>query len=165
MMKFTLVCLSLLAVSLQGREIPSLDFPIPCFEVDRPANEVMEALGFEIQPNGGISATTVFAHVYNTRDWRQVWGQVKRPADTSGGLLPSTTRLRPFVTELAFYDVKPHWLKRGTCTVRLTMDFTGWKETLWAEGRERFRTTGQLEARILDLIRNQVEAKGLLPGK
>lgn len=155
--------LLLLAVPVLAGDSPQVVFPLPCIDVDRPANQVMEALGFDIQPQGGISATTVYAHVYNTRDWRQVWSKVRRPADTAGGFLPVTTRLRPYLVELAFYDFKPDWRQiRGHCRVSLLMDFSGWKETLFAEGRERFKSTGELEARILDLIRNQVAAKGLI---
>ena len=155
--------LLLLSAPLIARDLPEVVFPLPCIDVDRPSYQVMEALGFEIQPQGEISATTLFAHVYNTRDWRQVWGKVRRPADTSGGALAVTTRLRPHSVELAFYDFKPDWRQvRGHCRVAMFVDFSGWKETLFAEGRERFRSTGELEARILDLIRNQVEAKGLI---
>lgn len=162
--------LLLLALSTAAAaDTPKLDLPTSCYEVFWASNEVMRALGFEIQPsaiNGEVGATTIYRHIYNTRDWRQVWGKVRRPADTSGGFLPVTTRLRPHDVEITHADYKKHWADtQGRCEVRLHMDFSGWKETLFAEGRERFKSTGELEARILDLIRNQVEAKGLLEGK
>lgn len=154
------VLLSVLAAAagVGGAQPPVLDMGMSCGEVGWPARDVMRALGFEVQPSGG-GAVWRYAHVYNTRDWRQVWGKTRRPADTSGGLLSVTTRLRPHNVELTLYDYKKRWSDaKGRCEVRLDIDYSGWKETLWAEGYERFRSTGELEARVLDLIRNQVEA-------
>jgi hypothetical protein len=159
--------LLLLALSaLASAEPPELDMPGVCYDKQWPALDVMEALGFEVQPSGGVGATWILRHTYHTRDWRQVWGKVKRPAETSGGLLAVTTRLHPHVTELVFTSYVKDWRDMtGRCKISLLIDYSGWKETLFAEGRERFKSTGELETRILDLIRNQVEAKGLLEGK
>lgn len=157
-MKAAILLSFLTAAAVVAGEKPVLDMPMPCSDVRWPSNTVMESLGFEVQPSGG-GAVWRYAHVYNTSDWRQVWGKVGKPADTSGGLLPVTTRLRPHTVELTLYDYKKHWTDpKCRCEVRLDIDYSGWKETLWAEGHERFRSTGALESRILDLIRNQVEA-------
>jgi hypothetical protein len=161
---------ALLFLMLSGAAIaaapPELDLPGTCHPMQWPALGVMKALGFEVQPSGGTGATWILSHTYNTSDWRQVWGKVKRPAETSGGVLPAVTRLRPYATELIFTSYVKDWRDTtGRCKVSLFVDYSGWKETLFAEGQERFRSTGELESRILDLIRNQVEAKGLLAQK
>ncbi|MCS7042625.1 MAG: hypothetical protein NZR01_07520 [Bryobacteraceae bacterium] len=122
----------------------------------------MRALGFETQPSGG-AATWIYAHAYRTRDWNQVWRQIRRPAETRVGVLGYVAGLRPRFAELTLHDVNVNW-RTGEqhCDVRLAVDYNGYRRGFFTEGPERFRSTGELERKILELIRLQVWANGFL---
>lgn len=156
-----LVALALLCLAALAEE--SMRLPVSCSDVQWPSNEVMNALGFDLQPSGG-GATWIYAHVYRTRDWNQVWRQVKKPAETNLGLLGYVVGLRPRFAELTLSDILVNW-RTGEqhCEVRLAVDYNGYRRGFFTEGQERFRSTGELERKILELIRLQVWAKGLLP--
>ena len=154
----------LLALPSTGEQLPALDLGVPCSSVDWPALDVMEALGFTIQGQGRIGSDVHLRQTYNTKDWSHVWGKVKHPLKSQRGLFVTTSRTRPFETILYFYDYKSDWRSTaGRCKIQLEMDFSGHRETLFTERRERFQSTGELEARILDLIRWQLIAKGVIP--
>jgi hypothetical protein len=155
-----LICfLLLLATSAIADE--AIRLPVSCADVQWPSNEVMRALGFETQPSGG-GATWLYAHAYRTRDWNQVWRQIRRPAETNAGLLGYVAGLRPRFAELTLSDILVNW-RTGEqhCEVRLAVDYNGYRRGFFTEGPERFRSTGELERKILELIRLQVWAKGL----
>lgn len=155
--------ITLLLAIPAAAEVPVLDIPLNCHDAGWTAHEVMKALGFEVQPMGGLSDTWLYRQTYNTRDWRQLWSQVKKPAEGTGGFLTTVTRLRPHDVEVTTSAYKTDWRAiTGRCEVRLDIDYSGHRETLLSEGRDRFRSTGELEARILSLIRWQLIAKGLL---
>ncbi|GIU76771.1 MAG: hypothetical protein KatS3mg005_0009 [Bryobacteraceae bacterium] len=155
--------IALLCLTACAEEVMLL--PVSCAHVQWPSNEVMRALGFETQPSGG-GAAWIYAHAYRTRDWNQVWRQVKRPAETNAGLLGYIAGLRPRFAELTLYDINVDW-RTGEqhCEVRLAVDYNGYRRGFFTEGPERFRSTGELERKILELIRLQVWAKGLLAEK
>lgn len=158
-----LITLALLSMTLLAEE--SMRLPLACGHVDWPSHEVMNALGFDVQPSGG-GATMVYAHAYRTRDWNQVWRQVKKPAETNAGLIGYVAGLRPRFAELTLSDINVNW-RTGEqhCEVRLAVDYNGYRRGFLTEGPERFRSTGELERKILELIRLQVWAKGLLAEK
>lgn len=156
-----LITLALFCMTLLAEE--SMRLPLSCGHVDWPSHEVMSALGFDVQPSGG-GATMIYAHAYRTRDWNQVWRQVKKPAETHSGLFGYVAGLRPRFAELTLSGINVNW-RTGEqhCEVRLAVDYNGYRRGFFTEGPERFRSTGELERKILELIRLQVWAKGLLP--
>lgn len=157
--------LGLLLIFMTIRAEEGMRLPVSCGHVHWPSNEVMRALGFETQPSGG-GATWIYAHAYRTRDWNQVWRQIRKPAETNAGLFGYVAGLRPRFAELTLYDHLVNW-RTGEkhCEVRLAVDYNGYRRGFFTEGPERFRSTGELERKILELIRLQVWAKGLLAEK
>ncbi len=147
---------------LAAQQEPSIRLPVHCAKVQWPADDVLKALGFVVE-SGGISGTWIYGHAYRTRDWIQVWRQVKRPAEAYSGLLGYVAGLRPRFAELSLHDILVDW-RTGVrhCEVRLAVDYNGYRRGFTTEGIERYRSTGALERRILELVRLQVWAKGYL---